>query len=529
MVFFLSFDFDVPTNGTIIKTDKQKEGIFVQRSSSDKDQFPETMNIAGKEFKEKKGGDLAGANPKTEYLSGGSTYICKVEKERKISEIFVGLIPGIKKKEDKDLKDLSEHLKNEGRNKEFPGLRKDLQRHVDDLRDSATATSVIAANIARSIFPSIAIPENILTRLPDKRPCVLSKYLPSKLEEFLSKKSLVIKKDPKKPDDWKKEGKDLPKRSELELSSEEAKILGTLYYAALLMGHWDLINNINLTNSGYILKDGKKCPAIVDWGNCLGVGFGGVSQDSTAFQNPEFKNPELKHSPSDADPVTGFIGAIPFSSIVYPQLPRQVVTDLFDMSGKDEISISMREGFFAAHKEAQANFSKAKEGLVAQAIDQSLDDMRKDIEAKEKIKAKDIEEALKKEYKGADFERDPKAQAMLKTELDKMKKELEKELGFEAKLNKELFGNQGKGVTDILEGRINSLDDIVNQLKSGKNMAKIAEAQLQKTINSQMLPGSPKVESKQSEGKNMESPKEKGPQSPGPDEPQSPGSGSRLT
>jgi hypothetical protein len=496
----------------------------VQRSPSNKIQFPEIINVAGKEFKEfkeEKQEDLSGANPKTKYISGGSIYICKVEKERKISEIFVGLIPGIKKKEDKDLKELSEHLKQEGRDHEFPKRHKELQRHVDDLRDSATATSVIAANIARSIFPSIAIPENILTRLPDNTPCVLSKYLPSKLEEFLSEKSLVKGKDPKKPDDWKKEGKGLPKRSELKLSSEEAKILGTLYYAALLMGHWDLINNINLTNSGYIiLKDGKKCPAIVDWGNCLGVGFGGVSQDSTAFQNPEFQNPALNHSPSDADPVTGFIGATPFSSIVYPQLPRQVVTDLFDMSGNDEISISMREGFFAAHKEAQANFSKAKAG-IANAIEQPLDDMKKDIEAKEKIKAKDIEETLKKEYKGADFERDPEAQAKLKTELDKMKKELEKELGFKAKLNKELFGNQGKGVTDILEGRMNSLDGIVNQLKSGKNMAEIAAAQLQKTVELQMLPpGSP---SRHPEGKRMNSPKEQQQaQSPGPDEPRSP-------
>lgn len=440
--------------------------------------FPRIIHSQGKTFAliEKKAG-ISGLNPKEFYIDEqGNKFIAKVEKERKVEDIFKDsvsfniafkelkkspsrLLNELKEIDElktkspeelahmhmdlskelyelkelpKELKGLSDALKKILYKKTFPVA---LHTHKDELRDAATATSVIASNIAREIFPCLRVPDNHLACLPDGTPIVLSKLLPEeeKFVEFLKETNPIKTINPKKPTDWK----DLLKRSELILTEEQANVLGQIYYIALLLGHWDILNNIDLTNSGSVIINNKLMPCIVDWGNCLGIGFGGVSQDLTAFSNPQFKDLELK---TGADPLTGFTGSVPFDTIVYPRLPRQLARDLFNLTGDDKISQAMLTGFKNAHAEAQIHFSKDK---IIQSI------------------AKTLKPDEVKSFRGA--------------------------------LNQELF--IGNSLGTILEGRLHSLDDIIQQINRGRKIEEIAQIQFDKIQASQVfLPPAPSLQ-----------------------------------
>lgn len=393
--------------------------------------------------------NLSGLNPKAIYTNPeGARFILKVEKKRTVHNIYD---PSTSKMSDPDRKAFFDTS---------PALSAKQTLHVAQLRDGATAMSVIASDIAKKLCPNMAIPANVLVRLEDGTPAVLSRFLcfengeSAKLVEFLSEKSVIKEKEAKvqaetglsmTPKDWPKQ----ISVSELELTEKEAFILGQIYYAGLLMGHWDLFNNINLSNSGYVIdENGALIPSIVDWGNCLGVGFGGVSQDASSFNNPEL-DPKV----SEDNLITGFKGSVPFDSIVYPQLPRQLAAGLFDLdpSNPDKINQAVLSGFLAQHKETSELRSKI-EAVVTQAIEHTLAQNRS------------FESALPQELmvtgKGT----------YTKDENNKLKREEQPD-------KPELI--------DILEGRCDSLDDIVSQLKKGISMKKISEGKLREIEESQ--------------------------------------------
>jgi hypothetical protein len=397
--------------------------------------FPKVLKIGSKEFflTETKD-ELSGLNPKKFYIDPETEeiYIAKVEKTRTIEAIFQDSV-------------------------KFPIKEKErLQSHVDSLRMGATAAGVISANIAKALFPTLlCVPENYLTCFEDGTPVILSKILPKEIqfEEFLSNKEVIKKKKPKTPKDWEQ----LISREQLNLTEEEAEVLGTIYYIALFMGHWDILNNINLSNSGSVKINNTLTSCIVDWGNCgPHGGFGGLSQDSTSFYNPDFFKSEIeKPKKNNIDELMGFKGAVPFDKEVLPLLPRQLASDLFNLTDNDSISKAMLKGFVKAHSEAKINFNKK---LVKDTIKKTF---------KESLDSKYIDQ-------------------------------------FQESLNQEAYiGHSEYSIDKILKGRLYSLDHIIKDIEEGLSMEEITKKQLEKIIDSQQING--QQESKESSTFNLKS------------------------
>ncbi len=348
----------------------------------------------------------SGLNPKVIYKDQeGNLYLAKTEKERSYKSIF-----------EHSLKSLNQ-------------INITHRKHMISLKDQAVATQHISSIVAKTIFKSLHVPESKILRLKNGTPIILSKLISSQLNfnEFLSNSNYIHSRKPhlKTPLFWKKNH--LPCRSSLIISNRQAEILGEIYYIGLLLSHWDIINNIDLSNSGSVKKNGKLYPCIVDWGNCLGVGFGGLCQDSTAFKNPEFKS-----SNDCTDPITGFSGCTPFDDIVYPKLPRQVIKDLFDLCAKNTTSKAMFHGFKKAHKDACDNIH------LVNSISYDLD------------------------------------------------------ASFIASLNQELFigiKDRKPDLINILQGRLNSLANIISKLEQGIPLEDIAKNQFTKITKRQSFAG----------------------------------------
>jgi hypothetical protein len=237
-------------------------------------------------------------------------------------------------------------------------------QHVREIVLSNTTLEILAPQLAQAIFGKelLSVPENIFFMGSKGTPCTASQSV-GQLSEFLTEHPSVESKQ--SPADWKKEGVTPPTFEDLIVSENnddallKAQFLGQAFAIALLMGHLDLVNNINLSNFGTIIspdtQQEKLC--IVDWGNCLGAGFSGLSADEGAFQNPRF-NTQIEPQ----DPITGFSHVVPFDGEILPALPRQVVGNLFDLTAEDnkELREAQRKGFFQAFDQA----SKNKENLI---------------------------------------------------------------------------------------------------------------------------------------------------------------------
>ncbi|MDA8561576.1 hypothetical protein N9L02_00505 [Gammaproteobacteria bacterium] len=356
--------------------------------------------------------NISGLNFKSFYQDeDGILYIVKIEKERSIQEIFSGI-------------------------SNLEGKQEYYIAHLDSLRDQATVTSVIALNIAKEIFLNFRFPDNYLCRLDDFTPIVLSTMIPKNenFQEFLKENKILkgLPFDNQKV--FKKESLGLFNTNDF--NKEQAHILGKIYYVALFMGHWDIVNNLDLSNSGSVMINNKLIPCIVDWGNCL-WGFGGVDQDSTAFKNPEFWVDVQSYASCS---IYGFKGCVPFDNIVYPRLPRQLVSNLFDLTGEDEVSKIILAGFIETHNEAKSKFSSDK---IMSAIKKTLAE----------------EQSL--------FSKST----------------------FRKALNKELFlknKNGTLGLSNILQNRLLSLDEIIYEISLGTKMTEISQIQFQKIKSSQV-------------------------------------------
>jgi hypothetical protein len=327
------------------------------------------ITIAPSDEKEESRTVLSGLNPKKELIAEiGTTaesreerVFVKTEKFRSRHEIF----PEFFNKEDK-LQAGKEHISTEK-----------IDQHLRDVQVLQNFNCVLAPLVGKAIFGDlVAVPENYFYihefGKRDQLPVVISVAMDG-FTEFLSEAKTIKEKNPKTPSDWKDE-KSRPMRTQLNLDVEKAEVLGVIYCYALLMGHWDVFNNINLSNSGFIRTGKELVTAIVDQGNQLGMGFGGVLADQTAAKNPAFAQAQeflagrLKLS---SDNLTDCMHCLPFDENVYPILPRQLVRELFNLTGDDEISEAVFKGFEKALLFAMKNID-ALDKLIPQAIESSL-------------------------------------------------------------------------------------------------------------------------------------------------------------
>lgn len=220
------------------------------------------------------------------------------------------------------------------------------------------ALEVLASRISAAVMgPLLIAPQNYLY-IHEGMPLILSPSV-GKLCEFLSESPQLSQAD--NPRYWQTHP--TPTFAMLVTNIEEAKILGQAYYVALLLGHYDLVNNINLTNFGCVENEhGKNTLSIVDWGNALGAGFNGQTAEEGAFKNTQFdaKSPRFFKLDYKADDVTNFQHMMPFDQMVYPLLPRQVVVDLFDLTANDkpELREAQRQGFYEACEQGLNSLDK---------------------------------------------------------------------------------------------------------------------------------------------------------------------------
>lgn len=292
-------------------------------------------------------------------------YIVKNPKSRTLGEIFGGAVY------DKELAALiqkykgvrfetSDSIKDESDRKAL----KPYIKHLQDLLVESALGEIIFSTVSGTLFPdSLASPETYL-HIDSKTgvPQVLSKLLDG-FNEFLDEKvqDLVPSEGPKptSPDYWT--NRKLPSREELGLSKQEDYLLGKLFAVALLCDDWDLLNNISLANAGCIGETAQaRKIAIVDGGNKFHFGFGGLTKSETALKNPEISSPENLEAKYN---IKGFVAALPFEEAVYPHLPRQLVSGLFDLENPEVYA-----GFKDAVKEALASLTKNPE-CIQEAID----------------------------------------------------------------------------------------------------------------------------------------------------------------
>ncbi|KTD01815.1 hypothetical protein [Fluoribacter gormanii] len=240
--------------------------------------------------------------------------------------------------------------------------------HIFSIKLEGAFLEILIPHMAKKMFEGIlVVPENHLHIDKDGAIGVISKFI-NGFSEFLSQKE-AVKTDPLFEREY------LPKRTNLSLTIEEAKILGQLYAVALVFNLWDLLNS-KLLNSGYCVEsDGTKRAAIVDFG-CAGIlSYKGRHADTLALDDPSF-SPKTKISYS-------FFGqnyrdhyrhgyALPFDKLVGPLLPHTIISDLFNMSGEDIISRSMLDGFCQAITAAEKNMAQNPH-LLEEALMRSYD------------------------------------------------------------------------------------------------------------------------------------------------------------
>lgn len=370
---------------------------------------------------------------------GEGAFFAKLTKPRKAIDIFTGSLANLS-----------------------PDELAKYNFHVRRLVQKNAFLEVLSPQIAKAIFNSLSefiiIPENYFCIYGDKEkddsyPFILSKSVGRGFDEFLTRVTAV---QGAKTSGDHKEKKPL-KRDELKLltnlkdassptvklSIEQTEVLGKLYYVALLMMHWDIFNTINLSNSGCMVDEDKHLhPVIVDWGNSMGVGFLGVSADQTSFKNPAFPSSEGKPGLTG---LAGFEHTVPFDGVVYPILPRMLVPDLFEMTGKDELSKAMLKGFKEAHRVAMPSLEN-----LAQRIKSSIEIVLQHYTAAQDVSY--VREKL-----------------------------LETSFYFPKDDNKNDYT-----LVNVMRERIHSLDNIIKELDKGNSMENIAATRFNRILSSQL-------------------------------------------
>tara|TARA_X000000950_G_C13850272_1_gene634189 strand:+ start:457 stop:1512 length:1056 start_codon:yes stop_codon:yes gene_type:complete len=127
------------------------------------------------------------------------------------------------------------------------------------------------------------------------------------------------------------------------LTKSQKKALGQLLATALWLGHWDLANNVDFSNSGFYEAAGipQAVPAMVDGGNALDEGFHGYRKVETIslFVNINKENQDGQHEFNFATKRENYEHLAPFDENIYPLLPR-FLFDQMDFFWTDDIIVS---------------------------------------------------------------------------------------------------------------------------------------------------------------------------------------------
>jgi hypothetical protein len=212
--------------------------------------------------------------------------------------------------------------------------------HIFSLEFEGAFIELLTPNLMKSLFGELlVVPEMFIHVGQNHQVIILSKLL-NGFDEFLHQK--VAQKFGTPLDNL-----EIPRRHQLDLSEQEAFLIGQLYAAALVFNHWDILNS-KLLNSGKITIDEKAKACIVDFGFCGHLSYKGRHNDSLCLDDESFakgKKINYRFFSNDYNHDYRHRFALPFDGLVGSLLPHTLVEDLFDLSGNDSISTMMRKGF----------------------------------------------------------------------------------------------------------------------------------------------------------------------------------------
>lgn len=215
-----------------------------------------------------------------------------------------------------------------------------LQKHCTSLEFEGAFLELLVPCLMKALFKDlIIVPEVYLHVDIDNKTYIYSKLLMG-FDEFLHHKTNL-----KFGNLLQREA--LPRRQALQLTEDEAFIIGQLYAAALIFNHWDVLNS-KLLNSGLVEQDDTKRACIVDFGFCCHLSYKGRHNDSLCEDDENFQEGKkigLRFFSRDYVRDYRHRFALPFDVKVGSLLPHTLIEDLFEISGKDSISLSMRNGF----------------------------------------------------------------------------------------------------------------------------------------------------------------------------------------
>lgn len=290
--------------------------------------------------------DIAqGTAPKSFLGAADSVYIVKKPKQRRLSSIFANNLPAYYLEHFGNWTFLDFRLHQQVLSSKDKETLHPYFHHINDLSIEAAFNEVLYMQIIGTLFPDNVIVPEVYLHLDSEssEPWLISKHIPNFNEFLCGKIASLLKRPLKTSTDWLHIKK--PRRSDLQLCDNELGLIGKLYYTALLTNDWDVFNNIMLANSGCI-GDSKLAQkvVVVDGGNKFHAGFDGLTCDESSFKNPRF-------SAENTD--ANYLHTIPFDTQIYPQLPRMVVADLFDMDNE-----AIVVGFKTMMAEAQTRLTK---------------------------------------------------------------------------------------------------------------------------------------------------------------------------
>lgn len=214
------------------------------------------------------------------------------------------------------------------------------RQHIFDVQLEMAFLEVFYSKVCKKLFSEFLVVPELLLHVDSGHEIYVFSKLLEHFYEFLSHKPCVA-------EALLYNRAVIPGREALELSMEEAHILGQLYAVSLVINHWDILN-ANLLNSGLSRVEDRTLPAIVDFGLCGHLSYQGRHNDSLPFKDKLFslgRTIELNNSSDHYLRYYRAEHALPFDKKVGPLQPHRILNDLFDLSIQNPIALEMRKGF----------------------------------------------------------------------------------------------------------------------------------------------------------------------------------------
>lgn len=294
------------------------------------------------------------------------TFLAKSPDPLSVKEVFRGYIP----------------------EKELDSTTLATQKHLFSLELEISFIEVLIPRLMQALFAGQLItPEVYLHVDKDHHIFVLSKLLHG-FDEFLHSKV-------ENKFGYILNHKKIPSRDDLELTEQEAYLVGQLYAAALIFNHWDILNS-KLLNAGKIEVRGQSTACIVDFGFCLHLSYKGRHTDSLCLDDENFKHGKkinYRFFSQDYNRDYRHRFALPFDTIVGALLPHTLIDDLYQLSGQDKISTAMRNGFSAMVNQADKSI-RTNPKLYEQVFKECLQRISKE----SSITAEDLPQFLNMNY-----------------------------------------------------------------------------------------------------------------------------------